>query len=172
MSAEGYLLNLLLVAAVILQLRGRRLTAVGLLWPVAAVAAAGVKCLGDVPTSGNDLAFILSGGLLGGLLGCLCGVFTEVRPGPTGAVIAQATGLAAVFWVLGMGCRIAFELYAQHGGGPAIARFSSRHAISGAGAWTACLVLMALAEVLGRTLLLALRAYRIPSRWPADAAVS
>ena len=172
MSIEGYLLNLLLVAAVVLQMRGKRLTPTGLLWPIALVIGAGVKYLGNVPTSGNDLPFLIAGGLTGALLGCLCGVFTRLRVDPHNRVIARATGLAALFWVAGIGSRIVFELYAQNGGGPDIARFSVEHRISGASAWSACLVLMALTEVVGRTALLGLRAYRIPRRRPANVAVA
>ena len=45
---------------------------------------------------------------------------------------------------------MAFAFAATHGAGPAIARFSIAHQITGSGAWVAALVMMALADVLTR----------------------
>jgi hypothetical protein len=78
----------------------------------------------------------------------------------TGAALARATGLAALLWVAGMSFRMAFAYAAQHGLGETIGRFSAAHAISPA-AWTAALVLMAFAEVLGRLAVLQVRAWRL-----------
>jgi len=46
---------------------------------------------------------------------------------------------------------MAFSVWASHGGAPAIVRFSMAHHITSSATWTAAFVLMALAEVLGRT---------------------
>jgi hypothetical protein len=43
-----------------------------------------------------------------------------------------------------------FYFAATHGAGPAIAAFSIAHHITGSAAWTAALVMMALADVLTR----------------------
>jgi hypothetical protein len=169
MSVEDYALNLLLVAAVLRQIRGKRLTTIALLWPVALVAAIGVKYLHGIPTSGNDLALTVAGGVVGGVLGCLCGAFTRVEPQPDGAPVAKAGGSAAGLWVIGVGARTGFAFYAEHGGGPAIARFSALHHITLA-AWAPCLVLMALAEVIGRTVLLAGRGLSAARTVPRSAA--
>jgi hypothetical protein len=56
---------------------------------------------------------------------------------------------------------MAFAIWASNGGGPALGRFSAAHHITSATAWTAALVLMALAEVLVRTGLLWVRAQRV-----------
>ena len=56
-----------------------------------------------------------------------------------------------------MGARIAFLFAATHRAGPAIGRFSFTHQISGADAWTAALVMMALADVLTRLVVLFVR---------------
>ena len=77
--------------------------------------------------------------------------------GPDGTLVAKATAATIVLWVLGTIGRLVFGLYAQHGGGPAIAEFSRAHGIAFA-AWGAALILMALCEVMGRTLVLAGRA--------------
>ena len=53
--------------------------------------------------------------------------------------------LAASMWVGGVGARLAFAVAAGNGAGPAIARFSVAHHITGSSAWIAALVMMALA---------------------------
>ncbi|MGI8696901.1 MAG: hypothetical protein ACR2JQ_09680 [Mycobacteriales bacterium] len=159
MSTGDYALNLLLVALVIRQIHGRKLTTVGLLWPIGLVVLAGLKYLHAIPTGGHDVVLVLGGALLGAILGCLCGAFTRIRRVPNGSLLAQATGIAAALWVLGVGARMGFALYAEHGGAGAIARFSTTHHITGTTAWTGCLILMALTEVVGRTAVLATRAH-------------
>jgi hypothetical protein len=163
-SIEDYALNLVLVALVVRQLRGKKLTIVGLLWPVALVLAAGAEYLRGIPTAGSDLPLVLVGALTGAALGLLCAACTRIAAGPDATLIARATGVAAVLWVLGVGARLGFGIYAENGGGPVIERFSARHDITSAQAWTACLLLMSLAEVLGRTALLAIRVRRFRAR--------
>jgi hypothetical protein len=51
-------------------------------------------------------------------------------------------------WIGGVGARLAFAVGASNGAGPAIARFSVAHQITGSAAWVAALVMMALADVL------------------------
>ena len=161
MSVEDYILSFALVALVIRQVRGKKLTAISLLWPVGLVLAVGAGYLHGIPSAGNDLVLALVGALVGAILGCLCGLFTRIRRLPNGSLLATASGLAAVLWVLGVGTRIAFALYADHGGEPAIAQFSVDHHITDAAAWAACLILMSLAEVIGRSAVLAVRGYRM-----------
>jgi hypothetical protein len=55
-----------------------------------------------------------------------------------------------------------FVLYVQHGGEPAVARFSAAHHLTGP-AWVTALVLMAFAEVVSRTLLLWQRSHGLPT---------
>ena len=162
MSLADYGVNLLLVALVIRQIRGKKLTAFGLLWPVGLVAWAGETYLHAIPTAGNDVPLILTGALTGAVLGCACGLLTRIHRQPDGTLVAKATSIAALLWVLGVGARMGFALYAQNGGGPAIARFSADNHITSGAAWTACLILMSLTEVLGRTALLATRAATTP----------
>jgi hypothetical protein len=51
-------------------------------------------------------------------------------------------------WIGGVGARLAFAVAAGNGAGPAIARFSVAHHITGSSARVAALVVMALADVL------------------------
>lgn len=166
MSSEDYVLNLLLIALVIRQVWGKRLTLFGLLWPVGLVGVAAVKYLHTVPSEGNDLVLVLACGVIGGLLGCLCGLATHIERLSDDGLLAKATGVAALLWTLGVGARLAFAIYATNGGAPTIARFSAEHHITGGAAWTAGLIAMSLAEVLGRTVLLAVRSRGEPHSSP------
>jgi hypothetical protein len=72
--------------------------------------------------------------------------------------------------VLVIGGRVAFAYGADHWFGPAIGRFSITHQITGADAWTAAFVLMALSMVVVRVAasgVLTTRAARRPVPAPA-----
>ena len=64
-------------------------------------------------------------------------------------------------WVGGVGARLAFAVAANNGAGPAIARFSVAHHITGEAAWIAALIMMALADVLTRLVIIYLRGRRL-----------
>jgi hypothetical protein len=131
MSFDDYLINLLLVAVVIRQLRGRRLTTIGLLWPIGLVVWALIEYMRSIPTSGNDLPLIVGGPVLGILLGASCAFCTAVTRLPDGGIFMRATIAAAVLWVVGVGARLAFGIYAEHGGYPQIVEFGAARALSG-----------------------------------------
>lgn len=164
MSPTDYLLNGILIALVVLQLRGRRLTVRTLLLPVAVVAFAAFEYLRGVPTAGNDLTLAVVGGLAGVVLGTGCGLATAVFRRTDGATIAKAGPVAASLWVAGVGARVGFALYATHGGGTVVERFSASHGITSTNAWVACLILMALCEVLTRTATIGLKCWRLSGR--------
>ncbi len=157
MTLFDYLFPLLPILSVVRQVRGRRLGWFQLAWPLALAAWAAVKYLHGFPASGGSLLLVIACAAAGVALGLLAGAFTRVYPGPDGTLIARATAAAIALWVLGTIGRLVFGLYAQHGGGPAIASFSAAHGIS-VRAWGAALILMALCEVVGRTIVLGLRA--------------
>ncbi|MFF3379492.1 hypothetical protein ACFYXF_41870 [Streptomyces sp. NPDC002680] len=150
MTFTDWAIDLALIGLVVLQLRGRRLTTRMLVLPLVLVCWAGSQYLHAVPTAGNDLLLIVPATLIGLALGVGAGVLTRVDRTPDGEVIVRATVAAAVLWVLGVGFRLAFQLYATHGGGESIGRFSMRHDIDVA-AWVPAILLMAFAEVLART---------------------
>jgi hypothetical protein len=161
MSFSDYLTNGLLIALVIRQIHGRRITPVSLIWPLGIVLYFGHTYLHGFPTAGNDLWLTLGGPIVGLTLGVLCGHFTRVTPDGEGQPFAKAGLVAAVLWIVGVGSRLAFELYATHGGGGAISRFSISHDITTAAAWTTGLILMALTEVLGRNGMIGWRSYQV-----------
>lgn len=159
MSLSDYVLDLALIGVVFIQLRGRRLTARSLLLPVAIVAYVAAEYLRSVPTGAADLALVAACTAAGLTLGTLTGVTTRVTKGADGRPFARAGATAAALWVLGVGFRFAFQLYASHGGGVHLYHFDVSHHLSTA-AWVAALVLMAMGEVLARTAVLAVRAFR------------
>jgi hypothetical protein len=162
MSITEYLLNAALVLVVVRQVRGRRLAGASLYLPLVIVAVVGFKYLHTIPTVGNDVVLIAAGTLAGLTLGTLCGLLTVVSADRDGVPFARATGLAAALWVVGIGSRIGFSLYAQHGGGRSIVHFSVAHALTMDG-WVAAFVLMALAEAVSRTVILIARSRRGPA---------
>jgi hypothetical protein len=159
MTFTDYLLDIVLIGVVLLQIRGRRLTLRSLLIPIGIVVWAASQYLHGIPTAGNDLTLVGVGATSGIALGVLTGRFTFVRRGQDGLPYARAGAIAAILWLVGVGTRFAFQLYASHGGAPAIARFSAHHAITSTEAWTAALILMAFGEVLARTAVLGMRAW-------------
>jgi hypothetical protein len=69
----------------------------------------------------------------------------------------------AAIWVAAIGGRIAFAELATHAWGPAVARLSMAHQITGADAWRITYVLMSVAMVLGRVASTVVRIARTPA---------
>ena len=157
MTSTDWFVDIALIALVLRQVRESRFNAVTLLLPLGIVLWAGYHYLHGIPTRGDDPVLVSGLALLGGLLGAGAGLLTRVRRDAAGPVLVRAGAVAAVLWVLGVGARLGFQLYATHGGGPDLARFSAGHSLDLAG-WTTAIVLMAFAEVLVRTLVVGIRA--------------
>jgi hypothetical protein len=157
-SATDYIVNAILVLLVLRQIREQRLDLISLVLPVVLVGAAAAYYLHSVPTAGNDIVLDLTLATAGASLGVACALTTRIRRGADGVALVRAGVAAAILWIVGIGSRIGFALYSSHGGAPAIARFSIAHHISSSAAWLAALVMMALAEVVARTVMLRVRA--------------
>lgn len=162
MTLTDYLINGALVLLVVRQLRGRRLTRRQILLPLALVGWAAITYLHGIPTAGNDLVLAVTGALAGAMLGSLAGICTTISRDTDGVPLVKATAAAAALWVIGIGARIGFAQYTEHGGGPAVMRFSAAHHITTVDAWIAALILMSLCEVVARTLILVWRVYGSP----------
>ncbi len=145
-----YLVNALLILLVVRQIREHQLHLRALAVPVLAVAAAAVMFLHAVPTGGSDITLDLLCASAGAAMGAIGGLATRLRPGPDGRPLGRAGVLAASMWIAGVGARMVFYFAATHGADPAIAAFSIAHHITGPAAWTAALVMMALADVTAR----------------------
>lgn len=173
MTTTDYLISAALVLLVIPQMRGRKLDLRSLLLPLVAVGAAAAYYLKSVPTIGHDLALDMALGALGVALGVLCGLTTRVFRNGDGAVMSKAGLVAGLLWIVGMASRTAFVYEANHGGAHAVDTFSRTNQITGSAAWTAALVLMALAEVLARMATVRIKAATLaPAAAPATARVA
>lgn len=175
MTTTDYLINIVLVAFVILQVKGGRLTIKSALRPVICVAAAALYYLQGIPTAGNDALLDVVLGGVGLVLGVTCALTTRVWKDKDGFQYSKAGGVAAALWIIGIGSRMAFEEYWNHGGTHSIVSFSVAHDITGQSAWIAGLVIMALAEVISRLIVIRVRAARsttIADPIPALATVS
>lgn len=169
MTFTDYLLDISLIGFVLLQVRSRKITLHSLLPPILISAWAIANYFHGVPTAGNDLVLVGLATGLGITFGALAALYTKVTTGPDGVPYAKAGVVAAVLWIVGVGTRFAFQLYASHGGAGAIARFSASHSITTGNAWVAALLLMALGEAVIRTAVVAYRGYRAaPDRFLAS----
>jgi hypothetical protein len=156
-----YLINALLVLLVVRQVREHQLDLRALAVPVLAVAAAAVMFLHAVPGGGSDITLDLLCVSAGAAMGAIGGLATRLRLGADGRPLGRAGALTAGMWIAGVGARMVFYFAATHGAGPAIAAFSIAHHITGSAAWTAALVMMALADVLTRLVVVYLRGRRL-----------
>lgn len=166
MTFTDYLFDSLLVALVLLQVRERPLTNHALIRPLVIVGAAVATYLNGIPSAGNDLLLVGGLSLLGATIGILSGVTVIIRRGAQGETLARAGWLSGFFWVAGMGSRFAFAIWANNGGQSALGHFSLVHQITGGQAWTAALLAMVVAEVLGRTVVLVGRRARLTQAIP------
>jgi hypothetical protein len=164
MTFSDYLLDTVLVLLVVRQIRESRLDLRATLLPVGLVVVIGGSYLHGVPTIGNDLALVALLTGVGVALGLISALTTRVRSDGGRYPLVKAGWVAAAAWIAGMGSRFAFAVWASHGGAPELARFSVEHHITSSEAWTAALVLMALGEVLTRTLILVVRGQRVQQR--------
>ncbi len=161
MNINMYVINAILVLLVVRQIREHQLDLRALAVPVLAVGAAAVMFLHSVPVGGNDIVLELACVSAGAAMGAVGGLATHLRRGAGGRPLGRAGWLAASMWIGGVGARMAFAFAASHGAGPAIARFSVAHQITGSAAWVAALVMMALADVLTRLAVVWLRGRRL-----------
>ena len=132
--------------------------------------AAAVMFLHSVPAGGSDLALEAAGVAAGAAMGAIGGLATRLRLDADGRPLGRAGVLAAGMWIGGVGARLVFAIAAGNGAGPAIARFSVAHHITGSAAWVAALMLMALADVLTRLAVIYSRGRRLAAAPVAPAA--
>lgn len=169
MTTTDYLIDSALVLLVLLQIREHKMTTRLLVRPLVVLGVAIAMYFKAVPTAGNDVELIAMVGLVGATIGIASGFTAIMRRGEDGVVHTRSGWASAFFWVLGMGSRFAFATWISHGGISSIASFSAAHSITGAVAWTDALLMMAICEVVGRTLVQAVRWRRLA---PVSAAAS
>jgi len=157
MNISDYIIDSSLVLLVLMQIRERPMSRRPLIRPLVILGVAVVSYLHGVPSQGNDLVLLGVFGVTGGLIGLASGVTVIMRRNREGVVTFRSGWVSGFFWVLGMGSRFGFIYWITHGGVNSIAHFSANHQITGNEAWTVALLGMAVAEVLARTVTLAVR---------------
>jgi hypothetical protein len=166
-SASDWIIDILLVALVLRQVRPRHLTPRAVLLPAVLLVIAGSEYLKAFPTGGNDLLMDLVLVAAGAVFGVVSGLTTKVWRDPDGKTMCRAGVAAAAAWILGMGIRMAFDVWAHTAsGGQSLVHFSVHHSISTANAYATAFVLMAFAQVGLRVGLLQvrrLRSERVPA---------
>lgn len=170
MTSTDYAIDALLILIIFRQVRESRSDLRALLLPLGLVAFVVQHYLTSVPTAGHD---VLLDGVLGGVgiaLGAACGLAMRQRADGDGTVWARAGRVAVAFWLTGMVSRLAFELYAENGGAASVASFSRAHEITGADAWTAALVLMAVCQALTKIVVQRVRAHGLSAGAATSAA--
>ncbi|MGZ4595022.1 MAG: hypothetical protein ACXV3C_14270 [Actinomycetes bacterium] len=169
MSTTQWILSLTLLAWALLRNLGtREVTRGTFLLPLVIVGAAASCFLFPLPTAGNDLDLVIAFGLVGVLLGLAAAAVTKLHH-LDGRLVATAGAGFAALWLVMIGGRIGFAEWANGAGARTIGMFSRDHAITGADAWTAAFVVMALGMVLARTVALVVRARRSAALAPATA---
>jgi len=166
-SVTDYVIDILLILVIFRQVRPHELTPRAALLPLALLGVAGIIYLRPFTLHGNDLALILILAAVGIVLGALSGLADRIWWDERRRLMFRAGAISVITWVAGMGFRFWFAYYAYHSGGPAVARFSVRHDITGADIWTTALVLMAFGQVLARLSVLQVRRVRAVSQ-PTD----
>jgi len=167
MSFSDYLFDTVLVLLVVRQIRESRFTTRMVVLPLAIIAAVVKSYLHTIPTSGNDLVVIAGLTAIGIVFGTISALTTRVRTDGGRYALIKAGWVSAGVWVLSMGGRFGFAIWATHGGGPSLYRFSLAHHLS-IDVWTAAIVLMALGEVLARTGLMVVRTQRALATQPTS----
>jgi len=161
MSTDQYVLNGALLLFILgTNLGTRRLSPRRLLLPVVLVLVVGSFFLRDVPTIGHDVQLEAVGVVAGVALGVVAGRLLRVGRRPDGTVMTSAGLAYAALWVAVIGGRVLFAYGADHWFGRSIGEFSRAQQITGADAWTAAFVLMALAMVAARVAVTAAAAAR------------
>lgn len=171
MTFSDYLLDSILVLLVLRQIRESRFDRRAILLPLVIVGVVANSYLHTIPTSGNNLVLIVGLTLVGIAFGTVSALATRVRADGGPVALVKAGWVAAGLWVFSMGARMTFAIWATHGGGPVIGRFTLAHHLS-AEVWTAALVLMALGEVISRVGVLYLRSRRVLAAAPRSTFVT
>jgi hypothetical protein len=165
MSTAQLILNgALLVFVLWTNLGTRVVTGRRLLLPVVLVLVAGWFFLQDLPITAGDARLELAGALIGVALGVAAATLMPVRRDGAGRIVTTAGVGYAVLWITVIGGRIAFAYSATGWASRSVGEFSMAQQITGADAWTAAFVLMALAMVLTRVAVTAAHARIITTR--------
>jgi hypothetical protein len=163
MTLAELAINLALLVAVVFTQIGRRVvTRRRFTIPLIIVGVAALEYLRNVPTAGHDVPFYVIGAAAGAGFAFLASLFVRVEREPSGDIVARTGAMYAMIWLVVVGGRIAFAEAATHTSfGHTVGSFSRTESITGASAWQAMFVLMALAMVVTRVAVLGTRSAQL-----------
>ncbi|MDQ0769412.1 membrane protein CcdC involved in cytochrome C biogenesis [Pseudarthrobacter defluvii] len=165
MTTTQWLLNAgLLIFILATNLGTRPVTRRRLILPIILAAVAGILLLSNIPTGGNDLALDYIGAGAGIALGILAALLMRVERNPAGQATSTAGAPYALLWLLVIGGRVTFAESANGWAAAGIRDFSISNAITGADAWTAAFIIMALTMVAARVITTYIRYRALPAR--------
>lgn len=153
MNVEEWIISILLIGLVIWQIKGRKLTLFSLTWPLILVLYGAFTYLSQVPQYLSDWIFVFFTCCTGLMLGVGCGILTDVYR-KNNIILARARILAAFLWIVGMGSRLVFGIFATNGGAEKIGELSIKLDLHSMETWPTALITMALVEVSARSAVL------------------
>lgn len=171
MTTSEYILNFALLAYVLYSNLGtHQLTRSRIVRPVLIAAGVGYGFRSDFPTAGHDVQLEIAGLLSGAVLGVAAALLVRVSRTSDRSVATTAGAAFAAVWVAAIGGRMLFAYGADHWFTGWVVNFSRAHEITGSAAWAGAFVSMALAMVVSRVVVTALRAERLGASQVALAA--